>query len=147
MADVDFGDLLDYLARDAQTRAVLLYVEEITHARKFLSAARALSRLKPAIVVKAGRTAGAAKAAHSHTGALAGADVVYEAAFRRAGMIRAMSLEELFDAAETCRACRAPMGDRLAIVTMAAASASWRPTRSSTRMRALPNSRRKRSPR
>jgi len=117
MADVDFGDMLDYLANDAQTRAVLLYVEAVTHARKFMSAARAAARVKPVIVVKAGRHAEAARAAASHTGALAGSDAVYDAAFRRAGMLRVFTLGELFDAAETLAMAGKPRGDRLAILT------------------------------
>ncbi len=117
MADVDFGDMLDYLANDADTRAILLYIEGVTHARKFMSAARAAARTKPVIVVKAGRHAAAAKAAASHTGALAGVDAVYDAAFRRAGMLRVLTLEELFDAVETLALARAPRGERLAILT------------------------------
>jgi acetyltransferase len=117
MADVDFGDLLDYLAADPGTRAILLYVEAITNARKFMSAARAAARQKPVIVIKAGRTDEAAKAASSHTGALAGTDAVYDAAFRRAGVLRVGELDELFDAAETL-AMNVPIhGDRLAILT------------------------------
>src|SRR6516164_10955442 len=88
MVDVDFGDMLDYLAADAGTRAILLYIDAITYARKFMSAARAAARNKPVLVVKVGRFAEGARAAASHTGALAGADAVYEAAFRRAGMLR-----------------------------------------------------------
>ena len=117
MADVDFGDMLDYLANDAGTRAILLYIEGVTHARKFMSAARAASRMKPVIVVKAGRHAAAAKAAASHTGALAGVDAVYDAAFRRAGMLRVVTLEDLFDAVETLAQARPPRGERLAILT------------------------------
>jgi acetyltransferase len=117
MADVDFGDMLDYLANDEATRAILLYVEAITEARKFMSAARAAARTKPVIVIKAGRHAAAAKAAQSHTGALAGADAVYDAAFRRAGLLRVASLDELFDAVETIATARVPHGDRLAILT------------------------------
>ncbi|MEX2480752.1 MAG: bifunctional acetate--CoA ligase family protein/GNAT family N-acetyltransferase [Gammaproteobacteria bacterium] len=117
MADVDFGDVLDYLADDRDTRAILLYVEAVTHARKFLSAARAAARSKPVIVVKSGRYAEAARAAASHTGALAGHDEVYDAAFRRAGMLRVYTLEELFDAAETLALARPPQGDRLAILS------------------------------
>jgi len=101
MADVDFGDMLDYLAADPGTRAILLYIEAITHARKFMSAARAAARNKPVLVVKVGRFAEGAHAAASHTGALAGADAVYEAAFRRAGMLRVDTMAELFDAVET----------------------------------------------
>ena len=100
-ADVDFGDALDYLAMDPQTKSILLYVESIAHARKFRSAARIAARNKPVIVIKGGRHAEGAKAAASHTGALAGADAVYDAVFARAGMLRVYSLEELFDAAET----------------------------------------------
>jgi acetyltransferase len=117
MADVDFGDLLDHLATDSQVRAILLYVEAITSARKFMSAARAAARAKPVIVIKAGRTAEAAKAASSHTGALAGTDAVYDAAFRRAGMLRVDDLDALFDAVETLATGVQIKGDRLAILT------------------------------
>ena len=117
MADVDFGDMLDYLALDPATRAILLYVEAITDARKFMSAARAASRVKPVIAIKAGRFAEGAKAAASHTGALAGADAVYDAAFGRAGMLRVTTLAELFAAAETLSNGTAVSGDRVAILT------------------------------
>jgi acetyltransferase len=117
MSDVDFGDMLDYLAVDPETRAILLYVEAVTSARKFMSAARAAARAKPVIVIKGGRHAEAAQAAASHTGALAGSDAVYDAAFARAGMLRVESLEELFDAAETLSSGLKVPGDRLAILT------------------------------
>jgi acetyltransferase len=119
MTDVDFGDLLDYLAMDAATGAVLLYVEAITQARKFMSAARAAARIKPVIVVKGGRHEEGARAAASHTGALAGADAVYEAAFARAGMLRVRTLTELFDAAETLASMARTQlaGNRVAILT------------------------------
>jgi acetyltransferase len=117
MADVDFGDMLDYLANQREARAILLYIEAVSDARKFMSAARAAARMKPVIVVKAGRYQQSAQAATSHTGALAGNDDVYDAAFRRAGMLRVYSLEELFDAAETLAIQWQPKGDRLAIVT------------------------------
>ncbi|MFZ1103354.1 MAG: bifunctional acetate--CoA ligase family protein/GNAT family N-acetyltransferase [Hyphomicrobiaceae bacterium] len=117
MADVDFGDLLDYLAGDAKSRAILLYMEAVTHAPKFLSAARRAARAKPVIVVKAGRGAAGAKAALSHTGALAGADVAYEAAFRRAGVLRVWELDELFSAAEMLARHPRLTGERLAILT------------------------------
>lgn len=116
MADVDFGDTLDYLANDPETRAILVYIEGLTAARKFMSAARAAARLKPVIAIKAGRHALAARAVSSHTGALAGADAVYSAAFRRAGVLRAADLEELFAAVETLALVRNVLGDRLAIV-------------------------------
>ncbi|MEO5735083.1 MAG: bifunctional acetate--CoA ligase family protein/GNAT family N-acetyltransferase [Rubrivivax sp.] len=100
-ADVDFGDMLDWLASDAKTRAILLYIESIGDARKFMSAARAAARNKPVILVKAGRSAQGQAAAASHTGALAGSDAVFDAAVRRAGMLRVDTLQELFDAALT----------------------------------------------
>lgn len=117
MSDVDFGDMLDFLALDRKTRAILLYVEAITGARKFMSAARAASRAKPVIVVKVGRSAAGARAAASHTGAMAGSDSVYEAVFRRAGILRVSTLDELFDAAETLSKIDVPQGDKLAILT------------------------------
>jgi acetyltransferase len=109
--------MLDYLANEPDTRAILLYVEAVTAARKFISAARAASRTTPVIVVKAGRHAEGARAAASHTGALAGSDAVYDAVFRRAGMLRVRSLDEVFAAVETLDMARPPRGDRLAIVT------------------------------
>jgi acetyltransferase len=117
MADVDFGDMLDYLAADPHTRAILLYVEGITHGRKFMSAARAASRLKPVLVLKAGRSNAGARGATSHIGGLAGSDAVYDAAFRRAGMLRVGTMAELFDAAETLALTREQIGERLAILT------------------------------
>jgi acetyltransferase len=117
MADVDLGDMLDYLAADTHTRAILMYLEQVTDARKFMSAARSAARVKPVIVIKSGRHAEAAKAAHSHTGALAGSDAVYNAAFRRAGILRVTDLEDLFDAAEILSHLKAVHGDRLAIIT------------------------------
>ncbi len=99
--DVDFGDLLDHLASDASTRSILMYIESIETPRKFMSAARAAARNKPVIVVKAGRSADGVKAAASHTGAMAGSDIVFDAAIRRAGMLRVDTLQELFMAAET----------------------------------------------
>lgn len=117
MADIDFGDLLDFLSADPSTKAILLYVETITHARKFMSAARIAARAKPVIVIKAGRSAAGAKAAASHTGALAGSDAVYDAAIRRAGMLRVAGIRDLFDAAETLARGVRVRGDRLAILT------------------------------
>ena len=117
MSDVDFGDLLDYFALDEATHAILIYAEGITQARKFMSAARRTARIKPIIVVKSGRAEEGARAASSHTGALAGADVVYDAAFRRAGMLRVNEVEELFDAAATLARMSPQRGNRLAIVT------------------------------
>lgn len=118
--DVDFGDLLDHLASDAHTRAILLYIESIEAPRKFMSAARAAARNKPVIVVKAGRAGQGVKAASSHTGALAGSDIVYDAAIRRAGMLRVDTLAQLFTAAQTLARLAGPAQaapERLTIVT------------------------------
>ncbi len=117
MTDVDFGDMLDYLAMDPNTHSILLYIETITNARKFLSAARAAARLKPVIAIKAGRHAAAAKAASSHTGAMAGVDAIYDAAFLRTGILRVRDLDEVFDAVETLARPVRLGGDRLLIVT------------------------------
>jgi acetyltransferase len=116
-ADVDLGDLLDYFANDRATRAILLYVESIKDARKFMSAARAAARAKPVIGIKAGRHAQAARAAATHTGALAGSDAVYDAAFRRAGLLRVRDLDDLFDATQTLARLRPFPGKRLMILT------------------------------
>jgi acetyltransferase len=118
MLDVDFGDVLDYLGTDSHTRGVLLYVEAITSPRKFLSAARAVSRNKPIIAIKAGRHEAGVRAARSHTGALAGSYSVYESALQRAGIVLVDSVEALFDAAETLALSRRALaGNRLAILT------------------------------
>lgn len=117
MADVDFGDCLDYLAGDGASRAILIYMEQLTHAPKFLSAARRAARAKPVIVLKAGRNKTAARAAMSHTGALAGSDAAYNAIFRRAGVLRVKELGELFEAAEILSAAPALHGERLMILT------------------------------
>ena len=115
--DVDLADLLDFFAMDRATRAILLYVESIRDARKFMSAARAAARAKPVLVIKTGRHAQGAKAAMTHTGALAGSDAVYDAAFRRAGLLRVLDLDELFAAAETLGHRTNLRGKRLAILT------------------------------
>ena len=116
--DVDVADLLDYFALDDKTRAILLYIEAVSDARKFMSAARAAARLKPVVIVKSGRMAQGAKAAATHTGALAGSDAVYDAAFRRAGLLRVFDLRELFDCAELLgRHVHAPGGNKLSILT------------------------------
>jgi acetyltransferase len=117
MIDVDFGDLLDYLAIDFNTKAILLYIESITQPRKFISAARAAARMKPVIVVKAGCYAEGAQAAYHHCGRISGADDVYNAVFQRAGMLRVKDIQALFDAVETLAMSNAFSGDRLAILT------------------------------
>ncbi|MCK4342808.1 MAG: GNAT family N-acetyltransferase [Phycisphaerae bacterium] len=118
-ADIDFGDVLDYLGSEPETTAILLYMESIgaDEARKFMSAARAAARNKPVLVIKAGRNAEGARAAASHTGALAGSDNVYDAALRRAGILRVYDMDELFDAVETLARSQPLKGDRLAILT------------------------------
>ncbi len=113
MADVDFAALLDWFALDGATRAILLYVESIRDAKGFMSAAR----VKPVIVIKAGRNPRAARAAATHTGAMAGSDAVYDAAFRRAGLLRVRDINELFEAAEALGRVAPFPGDRLAILT------------------------------
>jgi acetyltransferase len=115
--DVDFADCLDYFAADRATRAILLYIESVADARKFMSAARAAARTKPVVVIKSGRHAQGARAAATHTGALAGADAVYGAAFRRAGLLRVLDLDQLFSAAETLGRQKPFAGKRLAILT------------------------------
>ena len=117
MADVDLGDLLDFLADDPSTDAILLYVEGVTSARRFVSAARAAARSKPVLVVKGGRFAAGARAAATHTGAMMGSDAVYETVFRRTGLVRVDTLEELFDAAESLARMPRLRGERLAILT------------------------------
>ena len=115
--DVDFGDMLDYLASDAKTRAILMYAESIESPRKFMSAARAAARNKPVIVVKAGRSPQGQLAAASHTGALAGSDRVFDAALARAGMLRVNTLQELFLAAETLSRFRTNTSQSITILT------------------------------
>ena len=116
-ADIDLGDLIDYLGSDPHTRAILLYVESVKTPRKFLAAARAAARNKPVIVVKSGRAPEGARAAATHSGVLAGADDVFDAAIRRAGMLRVENLLDLFVAVETLARGQRFEGDRLMIVS------------------------------
>lgn len=119
MLDVDWGDLIYYLGDDPQTESIVIYMESIGNARSFLSAAREVALTKPIIVIKAGRTEAAAKAAASHTGSLAGSDDVLDAAFRRCGVLRVNTIDDLFNMAEVlCKQPR-PKGRRLTIVTNA----------------------------
>ncbi|MEF8847720.1 MAG: bifunctional acetate--CoA ligase family protein/GNAT family N-acetyltransferase [Candidatus Thermoplasmatota archaeon] len=119
MMDVDFGDLIDYFGRDAHTKSIVLYVESITDARKFMSAARGFARSKPIIVIKAGRYAEGAKAASSHTGAMAGEDDIYDAAFKRAGIVRIKEISDLFNCSSILAKQPRPRGPNLAIITNA----------------------------
>lgn len=119
MLDVGMGDLIDFLALDEHTDAILLYIESLQRPREFMSAARGFTRKKPIIAFKAGRFAESAKAAASHTGAMAGMDAVYEAAFRRAGVVRVFEVGDMFNCAELLASQRTPRGPRLAILTNA----------------------------
>jgi acetyltransferase len=119
MLDVNWGDLIYYLGDDPQTKSIVIYMESIGDARSFLSAAREVALTKPIIVIKAGRTAAAAKAAASHTGALAGSDAVLDAAFRRCGVLRVNSISDLFDMSEVLAKQPRPQGSRLTILTNA----------------------------
>jgi acetyltransferase len=120
MLDVGWGDLITWLGDDPDTHSIVLYMESIGDARSFLSAAREVALTKPIVVIKAGRTAEAARAAASHTGALTGSDEVLDAAFRRCGVLRVEGIEELFDLAEVLsKQRRRPAGPRLAILTNA----------------------------
>jgi len=119
MVDVDFADLIDFLGEDDQTRSILIYMENIGNARRFMSAARGFARNKPIIVLKPGRYAESARAALSHTGSMAGGDEIYEAAFRRVGVVRVHEVADLFHAAAVLDSHRLPQGRDVAIVTNA----------------------------
>jgi acetyltransferase len=119
MLDVDFGDLIDYFGMDQHTRSLVLYVESITDAKKFMSAAKSFARVKPVIVIKAGRYSEGAKAAASHTGALAGEDAIYDAAFERAGIVRVDDITDLFNVSSILAKQPRPTGPNIAIVTNA----------------------------
>ena len=119
MIDVDFGDLIDYFGTDPKTRSILMYIEGLSDARKFMSAARHFARTKPIIVVKAGKFSESAKAAASHTGSLTGEDNVYDAAFKRAGIVRVNEIADLFNCAEVLGMQPLPKGPNLAIITNA----------------------------
>lgn len=116
--DIDYGDVIDYLSTNSDARAILLHIEDLTDTRKFMSAGRSAARNKPVIVIKTGRGMEEVRSAVSHTGSLAGSDAIYDIAFKRAGMLRVYSLEELFGAVETLAHTRRPTrGPRLAVVT------------------------------
>lgn len=115
--DVDFGEILDYLVSDAHTHSILMYIEGIRNARRFMSALRAAARIKPVILVKVGRHGAGSKAAMSHTASLVGADDVFDAAVSRVGVVRVQTITQLFTAAKTLSCGFHPVGNRLAIVT------------------------------
>ncbi|MCW8987454.1 MAG: bifunctional acetate--CoA ligase family protein/GNAT family N-acetyltransferase, partial [Gammaproteobacteria bacterium] len=116
-ADIKFGDILDYLALDPDTKSILIYVEGIRDSRSFMSSLRSAARLKPVVIMKVGRHAESARAALTHTGSLVGADDVFDAAIRRAGVVRAQTVEQLFAAAQLLATTKHIPGDRLIIIT------------------------------
>jgi len=119
MLDVGWGDLIDYFGHDSRTRSIVIYMESVGDARAFLSAAREVSLSKPVLVIKAGRSAAAAKAAASHTGSLTGSDEVLDAAFRRVGVLRVTTISDIFYMSEVLAKQPLPRGPRLAILTNA----------------------------
>ena len=119
MMDVDFGDLIDYFGSHGHTQSIVIYMESVTNARKFISAARAFTRTRPIVAVKAGRFSESTEAIASHTGSLAGEDMVFEAAFQRAGIVRVDEIADLFHCAEILGKERIPRGRKLAVVTNA----------------------------
>jgi acetyltransferase len=118
-ADVDFGEVLDYLSVDPKTKSILLYIEGIGDARHFMSGLRVAARMKPVVIVKAGRYAEGSKAAVSHTGSMVGSDDVFDAAVQRAGVVRVHAIRQLFEAAQILSSGYRLKGDRLAVVTNA----------------------------
>ena len=119
MLDVNFGDLIDYFGEDPETRSIIIYLESIGNAKKFMSAARGFARTKPIIVIKPGRFQESVKAAKSHTGAMIGEDLYYDAIFRRAGVVRVEEIEDLFNCAAILNTTQLPKGPNLAIITNA----------------------------
>jgi len=119
MIDVDFGDLIDYFGVDSQTKSIVLYVESIENARKFMSAARGFARTKPIVVIKAGRFQETRIPTLSHSGSLGGEDAVYDSAFRRAGIVRVENMSDLFNCAEALAMQPNPTGPNLTIITNA----------------------------
>lgn len=119
MADVDFGDVINYLGDDVSVRSILLYIESLTNVKKFIGASRGVSRIKPIIALKSGQTQAGMKAAASHTGALTTEDVIYSTIFRRAGIVRVNTIRELFNAAEAFSKQPRPIKPNLAIITNA----------------------------
>jgi acetyltransferase len=117
MIDVEFGDLIDFLGNDPHTRSIMLYMEDVVNAKRFISAARGFAHSKPIMVVKPGRFKSKAKTALSHTGALVGSEQVYDAAFKRAGVVRIKEIADFFNTVRVLHSKRLPKGSRLAIVT------------------------------
>jgi len=119
MMDVCFGDLIDYFGEDAETRSIIIYLESIENAKKFMSAARGFARTKPIIILRSGKFQESVKAVKAHTGAIAGEDMYYDAIFRRAGVVRVEEIEDLFNCASILNTAQPPKGPNLAIITNA----------------------------
>ena len=115
--DVDDADLMDYFIYDDSIKVVTLYIEGVKDGRKFIEAAKRITKVKPVIALKSGRTEYGAKAASSHTGSLAGADVIYDAVFKQTGVLRAEDFEHMFDVAKAFAKCKLPKGERVGIIT------------------------------
>ena len=115
--DVDDADLMDYFIYDDSIKVVTLYIEGVKDGRKFIEAAKRITKVKPVIALKSGRTEYGAKAASSHTGSLAGADVIYDAVFKQTGILRAEDFEHMFDVAKAFAKCKLPKGERVGIIT------------------------------
>ncbi|MCD6139407.1 MAG: acetate--CoA ligase family protein [Thermococcus sp.] len=115
--DVDDADLMDYFTYDESIKAVTLYIEGVKEGRKFIEAAKRITKVKPVIALKSGKTEYGAKAASSHTGSLAGADIIYDAVFKQTGILRAEDFEHMFDVAKAFAKCKLPKGDRVGIIT------------------------------
>ncbi|MBL8416395.1 MAG: bifunctional acetate--CoA ligase family protein/GNAT family N-acetyltransferase [Propionivibrio sp.] len=116
-ADLDFAEIIDYLAADLDTHSILIYMEGLRNSRRFMSAVRAAARIKPVIAVKAGKALATAAVAQEHTGAIVGSDDIFDAALRRAGVVRVQSIGDMFSAARALTSPKRPAGDRLAIIT------------------------------
>lgn len=119
MVDIGYHDLIDYFGNDPDTTSILIYMESLSKARQFLSAARGFARTKPIIILKVGKSSAGAKAALSHTGSITGNNEVYDAAFKRVGILRVNTISELFNCAKTLAMQKRPKGNRLAIITNA----------------------------
>ncbi len=117
--DIDYSDLIDFIGEDDKTKSIILYIESVTQARKFMTAARSFARSKPIVAYKAGRFPESAKVAASHTGAMAAEDAIYDAAFRRMGVARVFDIGDIFDVVELISRNKIPKGPRLGIVTNA----------------------------
>jgi len=119
MLDIDFGDLIDYFGQDPKTNSIIMYMETVKNAEKFMSAARGFARTKPILVIKAGKYSKSAEAVASHTGSLAGEDQIYNAAFKRVGVTRVSDVDDLFSSSETLSKQNLPDGPRMAVITNA----------------------------